>query len=93
MERKGLKQLSQELINGTGKEKLSTLTKEERAELLDILKERYHKSVADLLETMEEARQELKATRSEIAKTRKEIARAEVAGLLYNNTFPAIGEA
>ena len=77
MTQKELKQLSNDLINGEGKDRLSTLTEEERNTLLGILKDRLQNSVAALRETMEEARQLFRETREEIAYTKNELSRVK----------------
>jgi replicative DNA helicase len=88
MTQKELKQLSQDLIDGKGREKLSKLTKEEESQLLGIMQERFRNSVVALQETLQEAKDVLKETRGEIARARTAIARNQ-----FNNTFPTMGEA
>lgn len=77
MTQEELKQLSRDLINGQGKERLHTLTEEDRTLLFGILTERYQESVAALRETMEEAKQVIRETRTETAYTRKELSRVK----------------
>lgn len=72
-----LKQISEDLINGKGEEKLSTLTEEEKIMLLDILKDTLQNSLAVFCETIEEAKQVIKETREEIAYTQNELSRVK----------------
>ena len=71
MRQKELRQLSREIINGDEKEILSTLTEEDKAKLLDTLKERE----AELLNKIYKADLEIKALRDEIAYAEKKLSR------------------
>ncbi len=71
MRQEELRQLSREIINGDEKEILSTLTEEDKARLLDTLKERE----AELLNNIYKADLEIKALRDEIAYTEKKLSR------------------
>jgi hypothetical protein len=88
MTQKELKQLSQDLIDGKGREQLSKLTKEEKGQLLGIMQERFRNSVIALRETLQEAKDVLRETRDEIAGATLEIAINK-----FNKTFPTMGEA
>lgn len=88
MTQKELKQLSQDLIDGKGREQLSKLTKEEKGQLLGIMQERFRNSVIALRETLQEAKDVLRETRDEIAGATLEIATNK-----FNKTFPTMGEA
>ena len=71
MRQKELRQLSREIINGDEKEILSTLTEEDKAKLLDILKERE----IELLYRLEKVDLEIKAMREKIAYAEKKLSR------------------
>lgn len=71
MRQKELRQLSREIINGDEKEILSTLTEEDKAKLLDTLKERE----AELMNKIYKADLEIKALRDEIAYAEKKLSR------------------
>lgn len=71
MRQKELRQLSKEIINGDEKEILSTLTEEDKARLLDTLKERE----AELLNKIYKADLEINALRDEIAYAEKKLSR------------------
>jgi hypothetical protein len=88
MTQKELKQLSQDLIDGKGREQLSKLTKEEKGQLLGIMQERFRNSVIALRETLQEAKDVLRETRDEIAGATLEITINK-----FNKTFPTMGEA
>ncbi len=88
MTQKELKQLSQDLIDGKGREQLSKLTKEEKGQLLGIMQERFRNSVIALRETLQEAKDVLRETRDEIAGATLEIAINK-----FNKTFSTMGEA
>ena len=75
MKQKELIQLSTELIDGGSRAILSTLTGDEKSQLLHILRERLQKSIEALLETMEEAKWEIIESRKEIAHAQKELAK------------------
>ena len=71
MRQEELRQLSREIINGDEKEILSTLTEEDKAKLLDTLKERE----AELMNKIYKADLEIKALRDEIAYAEKKLSR------------------
>ena len=71
MRQEELRQLSREIINGEEKEILSTITEEDKAKLLDTLKERE----AELMNKIYKADLEIKALRDEIAYAEKKLSR------------------